>query len=77
MSTAITLETLRALPSSESLLAVALAADELAFCDYLAEIESYNETVPGSCEAARARASDAHSALMRAVDAMREAVRAM
>ena len=48
------------------------AVDELAFCDYAAEVESYSETAPGSHAAAQARAADAYGALVRMRDAWRE-----
>ena len=48
------------------------AVDELAFCDYAAEVESYSETAPGSHAAAQVRAAEAYDALVRMRDAWRE-----
>lgn len=56
--------------------AVAKAADELVCCDGHAEVESYRETAPGSHAAAQVAAEAAYNALVRAVDAMREAASA-
>lgn len=52
--------------------AIAEAADELVFCDYAAEVESYSETAPGSHAAAQVRAAEAYDALVRMRDAWRE-----
>jgi len=52
--------------------AIAEAADELVFCDYAAEVESYSETAPGSHAAAQVRAAEAYDALVKLRDAWRE-----